>query len=85
MMSTAIASNSETRYTLTMEKQLRRYLKRTGMTQSQFARLVGVHRSVVGHWVSGYCKPANGRKAQIAQVTGIKLEELLWFMAGKEG
>jgi transcriptional regulator with XRE-family HTH domain len=60
-----------------MEKQLSAYLKRNKMTQTAFANLIGVHRSVVNHWLSGYCKPANGRIMKVAKLTGIKVEDLL--------
>ena len=60
-----------------MKKQLRAYLKASGMNQNQLAVKLGVHRSVVHHWLSGYCKPAKGRLFQVAAVTRIKIEDLL--------
>jgi transcriptional regulator with XRE-family HTH domain len=60
-----------------MQKQLKAYLKSAGINQSEFARRVGVHRSVVSHWLTGYCKPERDRIQQIAKVTGIRVEDML--------
>jgi len=60
-----------------MQKQLRAYLKRTGINQNQLAVQLGVHRSQVSHWMKGYCKPHRKRIGHIARVTGIKIEDLL--------
>jgi transcriptional regulator with XRE-family HTH domain len=60
-----------------MQKQLRAYFKRSGTNQNQLANTLGVHRSVVNHWMKGICKPAKGRIFQVADITGIKIEDLL--------
>jgi len=60
-----------------MKKHLKAYLKREGINQNELARRLGVHRGVVSHWMTGYAKPNRNRVVKLAQLTGIRLEDLL--------
>ena len=57
--------------------ELKRYFKKSGMSQYRLAQLLGIDRSAVTHWVKGKRKPARAHLAKLAEITGIPIENLL--------
>lgn len=46
-------------------------------TQADIARELGVHRSLVNHWIMGRRKPSRKLLKPLSRLTGIKIEDLL--------
>lgn len=57
--------------------RLRRYLDDEGLTQAQFAAMVGVKQPTVWEWLNGESKPSADRLIKIGRITGISIDELL--------
>ncbi len=57
--------------------RLRRYLDDEGLTQAQFAALVGVKQPTVWEWLNGESKPSADRLIEIAKITKLSIDELL--------
>lgn len=60
-------------------------MKNRQLTQAEFAEIVGVHASMVGHWVCGRCRITAERAVQIEQATcgGITRHDLRPDVFGK--
>lgn len=58
-------------------QRLKRYLEEEGLTQAEFADLVGVKQPSVWEWVNGESKPSADRLIVISRVTRISIDELL--------
>jgi transcriptional regulator with XRE-family HTH domain len=59
-----------------MEK-LREHLTEKEITQAEFARRLGVSQPTVWEWLNGKSLPTAARLREIAQETGISIDELL--------
>lgn len=53
-----------------------------GMTQEQFAKLVGVTQGAVAQWENGLTHPSFDKLMRIADVLGVPLDELVRKKAG---
>lgn len=57
--------------------RLKEMRTRAGVTQQELADRIGVKQSAVAHWEAGRFDPRMKRIAQIADVLGCKVTELL--------
>jgi transcriptional regulator with XRE-family HTH domain len=60
-----------------MQKALKEFFKRSGMSQYQLAKQMRIDRSTVTRWMKGQRKPARTQLAVLSKITGIKVEDLL--------
>lgn len=58
-------------------KALRQYLKKNRISQSEFARQVGVKQPSVWYWLHGTKTPSSENLVRIADATGLTIDELL--------
>lgn len=57
-------------------KTVKDWLKKQGLTQRQFAALLGSHEVEVSRWLNGKKKPSLQTLDNMAKVTGLKLQTL---------
>ncbi len=70
---TATVEKKKFRITPARIVKMRKALK---LSQTEFAKLVGVATLTVSHWEQGKCKPREAQKIQIASLRGIGKREL---------
>lgn len=57
-------------------KKLSQWMQREGVTRAEFARRMGVHRSVVTRWLDGDHIPNYLSRVKMQRVTGLTPGEL---------
>jgi transcriptional regulator with XRE-family HTH domain len=65
-------------------KRLRRYLERQGLSQAQFAQLMGVSQPTVCAWLTGESRPSIDRLKALSDQTGIGINDLLADLLGSD-
>ena len=53
------------------------YFEQTGKTQTEFAKRVGVHRSLISHIAAGRKQPSLPLALKIAEAAGVPIANLL--------
>lgn len=56
---------------------IKKIRKELGLTQTQFARILGVHQTAVSQWETGRTKPETEVLARMARMSGHSLQDLL--------
>ena len=59
-----------------MNFELFKAIKEAGLTQTDFARLAGEHKSVVSRVVNGIWNPGEARKLKYAKILKKRLEDI---------
>jgi transcriptional regulator with XRE-family HTH domain len=61
-------------------KKLSAYIEKVTtpkVQQKEIAEKMGVHPSLVSHWMAGRRKPGRDKLKQLSALTGIKIEDLI--------
>ena len=58
-------------------QRLKQYLDDEGLSQADFAALLGVKQPTVWEWINGHSKPTADRLIELSKVTGLSIDELL--------
>lgn len=58
-------------------KNLRKHLDKRKVSQSEFARLIGVSQPTVWHWLNGSKFPRPEKLLRIADHTGLSVDKLM--------
>jgi len=64
-------------------RQIRSLRKKLGISEKEFAALVGVNRATVNKWEGGKFKPKEEKVRQLAALAGTSKEEVKKMLAGK--
>lgn len=58
-------------------ERLRTWVEANGLTQQALADRLGVERTTVSQWLSGYYAPSRKALEKMSSLTGLSLDELL--------
>lgn len=58
-------------------ERLRTWVEDKKLTYQQVAEKLGVQRTTVGQWISGYYVPSRQALENISRLTGLSIDELL--------
>jgi len=64
---------------------LKGFREKRGLTQTQFAKQLGVSRQAVSQWEMGDCAPNDAKRIEIADLLGIPVDALFhWGLTPSE-
>lgn len=60
-----------------IKENVRRLRTERGLTQEQLAAMVGVNRSTITQWETGWSQPRMGAAQRLADALGVKISEIV--------
>lgn len=61
----------------TKEAKMKDLLKQAGLTQSEFAKRLGITQSLVSQWISNKCQPQLNMVPKVAKLLNVSVEDIL--------
>lgn len=56
---------------------MKELLKKAGLTQSEFAKQLGVTQSLISQWIAGLCQPNIKQLPRIAELLNVSVDDIV--------